>query len=1745
MANEETTTRFTADIGDLKQAMQDARRAVRLADSEFKATVSTLEDWSSSADGVSAKIKQLNSNVQSQEKILNSLEQQYAAVVEEQGKESKAAEELLIKINKQKAVVNQTTATLQKYENQLGQIVAEQQKVESETEKQISTYDKLKETISQQESELESLKKEYSNTALEQGKTSDAAQELAGIIERLSNELKVNKDLVKKADKAADELDDSLDDVGDAAKEASDGFTVMKGAIASLIADGFKALASAAKDSLSEIVLETGKAYDAFQGKTGTATEAMAEFEDKINDLYKRKYGESITDIANAMAEVKQQTQETDPSKLQELTKNALVLRDTFEFDVQESMRAVNMLMDQFGISGDEAYNLIVQGAQKGLNKNGDLLDTINEYGAHYKQLGYDSDDFFNSLVNGAGSGTFSVDKLGDAVKEFGIRVRDTASSTDEGFSLIGLNANKMRKEFAKGGESAQKATEKTLKALFNMKDEVKQNQAGVALFGTMWEDLGKDAIKALMNTNGELSKTNEAMKDLDSIAYDNVASKFEEIGRTVKMDLLLPLAEDAIPTIEKFANIAIENSDSIVTALKAIGTVAATVFVVNKVATFTQSIITMVGAYQKAKTAIQAADSAQKLFNLTQSATPWGAIALAIGLVVGGLVAYSSATKDAKSESEKMIEAIDESNKKIREQAEAYQEAEQARFRRMDGIESEFGYYQRLADELANITNKNGKVKKGYESRAEVITGILSKALGEEIETDKLVADGKQKIIDKINKLIEVKKAEAMLSAQEQNYKEAIQYIESGEALESYLQKKEDAKKVSEELAKAEKELEKASKSTSNSIAGGAGAYGAASVKVGELKKKQEETNQAVKDAEEIYYGYQNTIARYDGVSAAIIEGDSAKINEALLLMTNGFKSAEISTEEALEAQVTHAREKLSLLQQALKDGEPAVTQQMVDNAQKMVDMSVAELDKLAPQSSAEGVEGGQAFADGVDSTTGESEKAGKSNADAAVKGENQNTDQSQKAGEQHGDKFKLGVESYKTPSEIAGDLLAQSAVKGEGSKMAVSQTTGTNLGNFFSVGVASKKGDALASGTALAENATEGEGSKTGESKTKGDEFGENFTSGIDANQGTAKTSGTDLAEKAKDGAGSVDSSTVGGDFAEGFGNGMEDKEQTIWQKAWNLGKKALAAIKEAIDSNSPAKETIAIGEFFGEGFEIGIENFMKDIGKTSENLGEVALDNLAEVVETSGVVGRNLAQEFAKGIEDGSIEVEKATSKMVDNALGGNNISEKFRDAAKEGAEEYVNAVQQAGREFRSNGGHDTLWGDAWHTKPLDELLKEFGVDDKAHLLQMLGPTDYLRALVDTNYQATMLRGSYGFGRAGHTSSVDVDDYIKENGQVLRNLNFWLDGEKVGNHSFILGDNPYVNELDNIAVAAKEKTKETTQTIKDGAKEQTSTIVNTASEWLSKQQKANKLSLADEVAYWDEIRKQCAEGTDERIAAEEKYIEAKTKLDEKLIDATDTLKDSLTNIYKKVEERKQSILDSFDLFGDGKSADDFFLRMYGQVAGLEDYQKEIDKLESRIGGTGLYEALKSMGLGAHGQLVQINSMTDHALQEYVKLFDKRSELAGNLALDELGGEIVNGAATAAETYADELVGTLGSSSADLFEVGEDVAYSFGTSLLAGVGTVLQEVKNLITSTMGDLESSNITATTKNILSDLKGKIGSATANISGVTVSGSGGSSTVNNYTQIINSPKTLSRTDIYRSTKNLLGLAGGGN
>lgn len=133
--NNETTTKFKVDISELKKGIQDAQRQIRLANAEFKAASSGMDDWSKSADGISAKLKQLNTTVDAQKKVLGSLEQQYAEVVKEQGETSKGAEELKIKIANQQAAINKTEKEISKYEKALAEVDDESGDVSKSSDK--------------------------------------------------------------------------------------------------------------------------------------------------------------------------------------------------------------------------------------------------------------------------------------------------------------------------------------------------------------------------------------------------------------------------------------------------------------------------------------------------------------------------------------------------------------------------------------------------------------------------------------------------------------------------------------------------------------------------------------------------------------------------------------------------------------------------------------------------------------------------------------------------------------------------------------------------------------------------------------------------------------------------------------------------------------------------------------------------------------------------------------------------------------------------------------------------------------------------------------------------------------------------------------------------------------------------------------------------------------------------------------------------------------------------------------------------------------------------------------------------------------------------------------------------------------------------------------------------------------------------------------------------------------------------
>ena len=107
------------DVTDLKAGLSEANKQIQLANSEFKATASSMDDWTKSTDGLNAKVKQLDTVLTAQRSKLNGLQAEYDKVAKSQGENSDQARKLQVQINNQLSVVNRTEKELDNYKETL------------------------------------------------------------------------------------------------------------------------------------------------------------------------------------------------------------------------------------------------------------------------------------------------------------------------------------------------------------------------------------------------------------------------------------------------------------------------------------------------------------------------------------------------------------------------------------------------------------------------------------------------------------------------------------------------------------------------------------------------------------------------------------------------------------------------------------------------------------------------------------------------------------------------------------------------------------------------------------------------------------------------------------------------------------------------------------------------------------------------------------------------------------------------------------------------------------------------------------------------------------------------------------------------------------------------------------------------------------------------------------------------------------------------------------------------------------------------------------------------------------------------------------------------------------------------------------------------------------------------------------------------------------------------------------------
>lgn len=337
-----------------------------------------------------------------------------------------------------------------------------------------------------------------------------------------------------RASEATEELSNASEQAAEEAEGAGNKGTDAIGAVAgALAAAGITAKVMEIAGAVYELAGSFSEAEKTIVGATGATGRELDELMSNSLDVYASSSAENLNEVAAGMMNVKTATGLTGDA-LEEATDAALVLNNVLGHEVSESSRTAGALMKNFGVSAQEAYNLIAIGAQNGADKNGDLLDVLNEYSAQYSALGLSAEEFVSSLVDGAEAGVFSVDKVGDAVKEFNIRAKDGSDTTAEAFELLGMNADVMSEKFAAGGDTARTAFFEVVNALESMDDPMAKNAAAVGLFGTQYEDLEATVLPVLSGIEGGTLDMYDAVGTLAEGAQ-SMGDEWQAAGNSIK----------------------------------------------------------------------------------------------------------------------------------------------------------------------------------------------------------------------------------------------------------------------------------------------------------------------------------------------------------------------------------------------------------------------------------------------------------------------------------------------------------------------------------------------------------------------------------------------------------------------------------------------------------------------------------------------------------------------------------------------------------------------------------------------------------------------------------------------------------------------------------------------------------------------------------------------------------------------------------------------------------------------------------------------------------------------------------------------------------------------------------------------------------------------------------------------------------------------------------------------------------
>lgn len=411
--------------------------------------------------------------------------------------------------------------------------------------------------IRQAESAMNGLTRQADRTTREIDQLEQAMRETADRASRAGREAGDAMDEIRRS---AGRAEDAMDELGDASRRAGENGAQGGGKLLDMLNDVIPQgrAAGAASILFSNPWVAAGVAIVAAIGGIGVAiagmvneaesnfkrlqaqlgyTEAqMSGVKGTVLDVYEQGFGESLRDVGDNVAVLKQGFKDLDDEGIAGLAKGAYTLKDLFGPEVKETSKAIKTMTNNFkDLSEQDALDLLTTGFQKGGDYADDFIDTVNEYSGYFDKLGVSAEQFVGTLIRGGEEGAFNLDKVGDSFKELGIRAIDGSDTTKDAFNKLGFDADKMGANFAAGGDTAHQALMATVSALSFVEDAQERNRLGVELFGTQWEDMRENVIfsidgaeKAVEGFEGATERATETMQDTVGTKWSQITRQFK-----------------------------------------------------------------------------------------------------------------------------------------------------------------------------------------------------------------------------------------------------------------------------------------------------------------------------------------------------------------------------------------------------------------------------------------------------------------------------------------------------------------------------------------------------------------------------------------------------------------------------------------------------------------------------------------------------------------------------------------------------------------------------------------------------------------------------------------------------------------------------------------------------------------------------------------------------------------------------------------------------------------------------------------------------------------------------------------------------------------------------------------------------------------------------------------------------------------------------------------------------------------